>query len=79
MKFKYVITGNDCKAKVFHSNLNLNEMVSLINELCKKVHPNLPDLVLKIGIYEFINPKVMTIDDFANFNPYIFWGVICSE
>ncbi len=69
--FKYILTGNRCKAISIHSSLNCMEIKDYIRENSHKLHPEGDDVVFKVGIMEFVNPEVMSKEDFIDRLPYL--------
>jgi hypothetical protein len=67
--YKYVIRAENSMALVVHSEMNWLEFQNYILRKTTKLHPKGHDTVFKYGVIEFINPKVMTLDDYANFCP----------
>jgi len=70
-KFRYVLTGNGCKAVPVHSDLNYTEMCDYIREHSSNLHPDGHETIFRIGIIEFVNPQVRMVDDFADSGPYL--------
>ena len=68
--FKYILTGNGSKATAIRSSLNCMEIKDYVRENSHKLHPESSDVVFRIGMIEFVNPQVMSADDFVDFGPY---------
>jgi hypothetical protein len=63
--FKYIIRADGYMATAVHSEKNWFEMVDFIREVSKPRNKReMPCLM--VGCHEFINPVVMSVDDYAN-------------
>jgi hypothetical protein len=71
MEYRYIIKGEGTMAMPVQSDLDWMEFKDHIQRQTKKLHPKSHDTVWCWGTTEFINPKVMSVDDFANFCPAI--------
>ena len=69
MEFNYVITGDGMMAMTVKSDLNWFEFKEYFSRQCKKLHPKGNDRVYKHGIIEFVNPQILTLNDFGNYCP----------
>ena len=64
--YKYVIVGDGNVAMAVKSDLPLDEFREKIRKQSKKTHPKGRDTVWVWGPTEFINPRVMTPEGFAD-------------
>ena len=62
MNYKYIITGDDYKALVVHSEL-------LYPDMKERVREKTVDNVFRYGIVEFKNPKLWLAEDYLNSMP----------
>lgn len=69
MEYKYIIKGDGLMALPVHSDMNWLEFYAYFRSQVKKIYPKGNDTIWKWGVIEFINPKVMTMDDFINCGP----------
>jgi hypothetical protein len=46
------------------------EIKDYVRENSHKLHPESNDVVFKVGFIEFVNPEVMSKEDFIDFLPY---------
>jgi hypothetical protein len=69
MMFKYVIRAEGNMALVVQTEMNWLEFPEYIRKRTRKLHPKGHDTVYRYGVTEFINPVVMTLEDYANFCP----------
>ena len=69
MSFRYIIRGQGMKAMPVNSDLSLEEMKDLIRSQSNYLHKDSTDTIWTWGTQDFINPKVMMVDDYMNFLP----------
>lgn len=69
MQFTYVLVANGGKAFAIKSDYNWLEMDEYLHRHCKPLHPDSTDRVFKWGITDYINPKIMSLNDFGNYCP----------
>jgi hypothetical protein len=65
--YTYIIVGDGLMAHPFKSDLNWFEFVEYIKDHSVKTHPKGQDTVWCWGTIEFMNPRVMMLNDFANY------------
>jgi hypothetical protein len=68
---RYIICANGNKAIAVHSDLNWMEFTDYVRENSKPIHEDGTDRLFKIGMMEFVNPEVMSPNDFGNYCPYL--------
>lgn len=66
MEYKYIIKGDGMMALPVHSDLNWMEFIDYFYKEVKKIHPKGRDTIWTWGTIEFINPKVVLIDNFMD-------------
>lgn len=68
--FKYILTGDGYMATPIHSEMNFLEMEDYIRQVSrpstKREKP-----CFQLGVWELINPKVMSVNDYANRLPIL--------
>ena len=74
--FYYVIVsdtpaGYPRGATVIKSNLNWLDFKDYIDSRTEKIHESGKDRIYRNGAVQYINPKIMGIDDFKNYIPEI--------
>jgi hypothetical protein len=70
--YKYVLVGDGCRAKAIHSPMNFLEIQEYISNNSIKLSEDGDDMAFYFGSLEFINPRILAVDDFINYNnPYI--------
>lgn len=67
----YIIKGNHSKAIPVKSEMIHIELEDFIHKHSKKIHNDSYDVIFSIGAVEIVNPKVMSLNDFSNYGPYI--------
>lgn len=67
--YRYVIRSDNYMAMPVRSEYNCLQMEEWFNNHVKKIHPKCSDTIFQWGSIEFINPKLMSVDDFMSFLP----------
>lgn len=71
MKYKYILRAEGRVGIAIHSDLSMSEMQNYIRSKSKKFHPKGNDTYITLGVTDYINPEIMSVEDYANFNPYL--------
>ena len=68
--FKYILVGDGYMATPIHSEMNWLEMEDYIRRVSaprtKREKP-----CFQLGVWEFINPRVMSVNDYADMLPLL--------
>ena len=69
--FRYILRANGSMAVAIRSEMNYLEFAEYIRSNSSRLHKHSNDRIFRLGTQEFINPEVMSPNDFAEFCPYI--------
>lgn len=69
--YVYILRGSGCKAVVIHSGLNWLEISEYVRLNSQRIHPDGSETIFRLGGIEFVNPEVMSVQDFVDRGPYL--------
>ena len=67
--YKYIISGDGMMALAVHTNLLYLDFERYVKQQSQKLHPKGTDTYFRYGVFQFINPVVWPVNDFANHLP----------
>lgn len=62
--FNYILKGNGNMAVPVSSDMNSFEIQDYIRRNSRKIMKNSFDTVFSFGVIDFVNPEIITVDDF---------------